>query len=338
MTVAFSARGKRRLNRVFDVIGFVYPDYCFPVQRQGGKRKVATSTSTGALKPKRAKVLTHRPKPIGTAEVLKLIESAEATPSATKTTPAMSIEANIDPIKEPESEKTVEQPKVLSPPAVTGLSKPSTTTTATPRKRRMASVLNAVLESMKAPTPASAEASGKKSEDAREAITASMATILAEARPSKAAPIRLVEESVPEKSTSPAPEAPPHGDLEYIVRHASGKQLSLEQIAEVQHYAKDLKYPRGSLVYGGNDEDDFLYCLANSKEVNFCREMMNNMGFPKLELGLSAMMKDQLVDNLAYHSLKVAHFGFVFGTFRCSEIFFSNSYNYCLFVLLFVRV
>jgi hypothetical protein len=29
MTVAFGARGKRRLNRVFDVIGFVYPDYCF---------------------------------------------------------------------------------------------------------------------------------------------------------------------------------------------------------------------------------------------------------------------------------------------------------------------
>jgi hypothetical protein len=27
---AFDARGKRRLNMVFDVIGFVYPDYCFP--------------------------------------------------------------------------------------------------------------------------------------------------------------------------------------------------------------------------------------------------------------------------------------------------------------------
>jgi hypothetical protein len=54
-----------------------------------------------------------------------------------------------------------------------------------------------------------------------------------------------VEESVPEKSKSLAPEAPPHGDLEYNVRHASGKQLSLEQIVKVQHYAKDLKYPEG---------------------------------------------------------------------------------------------
>ena len=40
MTVAFGARGKRRLNRVFDVIGFVYPNYCFPVQQQKGKGKL----------------------------------------------------------------------------------------------------------------------------------------------------------------------------------------------------------------------------------------------------------------------------------------------------------
>jgi hypothetical protein len=40
MTVAFGARGKRRLNRVFDVIGFVYPNYCFPVQRQGEKQEL----------------------------------------------------------------------------------------------------------------------------------------------------------------------------------------------------------------------------------------------------------------------------------------------------------
>jgi hypothetical protein len=82
----------------------------------------------------------------------------------------------------------------------------------------------------------------------------------------------------------------------------------LEQIAEVEHYAKDLKYPRGSLVYGGDDEDDFLYCLPDSKEVNVCREMMSNMGFPKLELGLSAMKKDQLMDSHACNSLKVCIF------------------------------
>jgi hypothetical protein len=65
---------------VFDVIGFVYPDYCFPVQRQGRKRKVAASTSSGAPKAKKINVLTCRPKPIGTANVPKLIERAVTAP------------------------------------------------------------------------------------------------------------------------------------------------------------------------------------------------------------------------------------------------------------------
>jgi hypothetical protein len=32
---------------------------------------------------------------------------------------------------------------------------------------------------------------------------------------------------------------------------------------------------------------------------------MDNIRYPKLQLGLSAMSKDQLVDSLAYNSLKV---------------------------------
>jgi hypothetical protein len=50
MTTAFGARGKKRLNRVFDVIGFVYPDYCYPSQKQGKNRKAATSTTSSASK------------------------------------------------------------------------------------------------------------------------------------------------------------------------------------------------------------------------------------------------------------------------------------------------
>jgi hypothetical protein len=50
MTLAFGGRGKRRLNRVFDVIGFVYPDYCYPSRKQGKKRKVATSAISTTLK------------------------------------------------------------------------------------------------------------------------------------------------------------------------------------------------------------------------------------------------------------------------------------------------
>jgi hypothetical protein len=145
--------------------------------------------------------------------------------------------------------------------------------------------------------------------------------------PIEAGPIELAEESAPEGSKHSASEAP-HKDLEFIIRHALGKQLSSEQIAEVEHYARDLKYPRGSLVYGGDDKEDFLYCLSDNKEINVCREMMNNMGFPKLELGLSAMSKDQFVDNLAFNSLKVCIFWL--RVLVLSELFFSSSYICCL--------
>jgi hypothetical protein len=61
MTMAFRARGKKRLNRVFDVIGFVYPDYCYPSRKQGKKRKTAALAISSTPRLKKIKVLTHRP-------------------------------------------------------------------------------------------------------------------------------------------------------------------------------------------------------------------------------------------------------------------------------------
>jgi hypothetical protein len=92
---------------------------------------------------------------------------------------------------------------------------------------------------------------------------------------------------------------------DYIVRHASGKKLSEEEIFEANHYARELKYPRGVIVFNGTNEDDFLYCLPDNKELSVCREMARSMGFPKLEASLCAMTKDDLADSLAYNSLKV---------------------------------
>jgi hypothetical protein len=39
LSVAFGNQKKKRLNRVFDAIGFMYPDYRYPLQ--GQKRKGA---------------------------------------------------------------------------------------------------------------------------------------------------------------------------------------------------------------------------------------------------------------------------------------------------------
>jgi hypothetical protein len=64
----------------------------------------------------------------------------------------------------------------------------------------------------------------------------------------------LEEENVPKKVKSPTPKVLAE-ELDFIVRHASGKQLSKEQIAEAKQYARDLKYPEKSLIYNGTDED-----------------------------------------------------------------------------------
>ena len=89
-----------------------------------------------------------------------------------------------------------------------------------------------------------------------------------------------------------------------LFRSASGKRLSEEEILEAKHYARELKYLKGALVFNGTDEDDFLYYLLDNKEISVCREMAKSMGFPKLEAGLSAMSKDDLADSLAYNSLR----------------------------------
>jgi hypothetical protein len=107
-----------------------------------------------------------------------------------------------------------------------------------------------------------------------------------------------------EKTAIPIPEASSES-LDYIVRHASGKRLSIEEKQEAQYYAQRLKYPKGALIFNGSGEEDFLYCLPDSKEISVCREMSKSFGFPTLEDGLSVLSKDELADTLAYNSLKV---------------------------------
>jgi hypothetical protein len=93
--------------------------------------------------------------------------------------------------------------------------------------------------------------------------------------------------------------------VNYILRHASGKKLTEKEKREAQFYAQKLKYPKGALIFNGSEEEDFLYCLPDSKEISVCREMSKSFGFPTLEDGLSVLSKDELADSLAYNSLKV---------------------------------
>jgi hypothetical protein len=186
----------------------------------------------------------------------------------------------------------------------------------------MASVLDAVLKPSTVATPAPTRVSKDIIEELGEVVAVSASPACAEAGPLTTRPIEQVKENPPEKLTSPIPKAVSTENLDFIIHHVSGKQLTQRHIAEAHHYAKELKYPRGSLVYEGDEENDFLYCFPHSKEINVCREMMDKMGYPKLELGLSLMSKDHLADSLAYNSLKVCVY--------YSSQSFSNHFKYII--------
>jgi hypothetical protein len=187
------------------VIGFIYPDYCFPARKQGTKRKITTSTSSTTSKPKKVNVLTHRPKvhslertaAVPATEKMEIIEYVEATPLASKIILVVTAEATVAPAEEAEvkSSKSEEYPKLQSPPSMMGLTKLASAPAATPRKgRRMASVLDVVLKSSKVPTPASTKTSEDEIEEFGGTIAASASPACTKAGPSKIKPAELVKE------------------------------------------------------------------------------------------------------------------------------------------------
>ena len=94
LSATFGGRKKKRLNRVFDAIGFMYPDYRYPLK--GQKRKSATSgkgdasaaLSEPAPKRKKVKVLTHRSRIIEPATVPEFGGETSSATKAKEPTPA----------------------------------------------------------------------------------------------------------------------------------------------------------------------------------------------------------------------------------------------------------
>jgi hypothetical protein len=338
LSTAFGSRKKKRLNRVFDAIGFMYPDYRYP--SRGQKRKSATSRkddasaapSEPAPKRKKVKVLTHRPRYIEPATVPEFgDETSSATeakePALTQRIEELAAKPKTSLIKlaEPKADNIeeigVEGTKILevtSPSAEVTVPMAQKGLTATPKRKRMVNVLDA-LETIKtsSSTPKkTAEASKAQTETKLTDAEAAKSQAKTEAGPSE--PVKeksletgeeetekeAAEQILPEKTATPTHEASSEV-LDYIVRHASGKRLSEDEKREAQYYAQKLKYSKGALVFNGSGEEDFLYCLPDNKEISVCQEMSRSFGFPTLEVGLSALSKDELADNLAYNSLKV---------------------------------
>jgi hypothetical protein len=130
LSAAFGGRGKKRLNMVFDAIGFVYTDYHYPLRGQEKKRKTAASAIAAEPKGKKMKVLTHRPRYIEPTVVPKfgagassaaeakeaasIVQSAEepiVLPKVPKVGPA---EARDDKAEEPQVEMVKKRQKSLA--------------------------------------------------------------------------------------------------------------------------------------------------------------------------------------------------------------------------------
>jgi hypothetical protein len=143
--------------------------------------------------------------------------------------------------------------EILSPSSEVTAPKAQKSSAATPKRRRMANVLD-VLEIVKTlnstPSRKTAEASKAQTEAKTKPAKIEAAVIQAgtEAGPSepaekkpaeieeKATEEKAIEQISPEKVATPAPEVLKES-IDYIIRHASGKGLSKEEEQEAQHYA-----------------------------------------------------------------------------------------------------
>jgi hypothetical protein len=248
----------------------MYPDYHYPPR--GQKRKSATSgkdvTSAAPSEPtpkrRKVKVLTHQPRYIEPATVPKFggetssateakepaltqkIEEPAAMPKASSTKLA---EPKADNIEEIEVERT-KILEVISPSAEVTVPKAQKDLTTTPKRKRMVNVLD-VLETIKtsSSTPGkTGEASKTQTETKLTEAKAAKSQAETEAGPSEPAKEKSLEteekkmekeaakQILPEKNVTSTPEAS-FEVLNYIVRHASGKRLSEEEIFEAKHYA-----------------------------------------------------------------------------------------------------
>jgi hypothetical protein len=115
------------LNKVFDAIGFVYPDYHYPLRGQEKKRKTAAPAIAAEPKGKKMKVLTHRPRYIEPAMVPKfgvgtssaaeakqaapIVQSTEEPTVVPKVPTVGPAEARDDKAEEPQVERVMKRQK-----------------------------------------------------------------------------------------------------------------------------------------------------------------------------------------------------------------------------------
>jgi hypothetical protein len=258
LSAAFGGRGKKRLNKVFDAIDFVYPNYSYPLRKEK-RGKLPLRPPPLCRRVRKWKVLTHRPRYIEMAVVPEFGEGTSSTAEAEQADAASwstegsnvvpkvptvgPTEAKDDSAEEPKVEKSVKMPKILSSPVEAEFPIVQKAPVSASKRRRMASVLDVVMETTKALSPA-------PTKKIAEAVK-----VQAEAEAGPSVPIKMkaaasdhraeqqtsdtgmtAGQDMMEKAKSPTPEAPVE-NVDYIIRHSLGKKLSEEEILEARHYA-----------------------------------------------------------------------------------------------------
>jgi hypothetical protein len=272
-----------------------------------------TSSATEAEKPTKPTLLPEVAEMAEAPTRIELEEPKILLPKTKEMAEAPSTE-KMEEVKEAtEGSKTSE---VFSPAANIETVKNQKVPAVTPKRKRMVNVLD-VLETIKSsstpPKKTVALPEAKTEISDTKALEQETEAEAGSSEPTKIKSLETEEEKITEPTfveeiSVVAPEASPKV-LDYIVRHASGKQLSEKEKQEAHLYAQKLKYPKGALIFNGSGEEDFLYCLPDSKEISVCREMSKSFGFPTLEDGLEVLSKNDLADSLAYNSLKVQQMG-----------------------------
>jgi hypothetical protein len=257
LSAAFESQKKKILNRVFDAIGFVYPDYCYSLRGRGKKRKTVASTKAAtsaktatsatldepAPKSKKLKVLTHRPRciepvvvPEFGGETSSAADPKEPIPPTQKAEePATMPKASSTGITEPKADRDkAEEPKteeakkleILSPSAEITVPKGQKSLAATPKRKRMVNVLD-VLETVKA---LSSTPSGKVPE-------ASKMQAEAETEPSETeAAVETTDSKCPSsiKKVAETAKAQTEAEAEADTRQIKGKAATIEAGTEVE--------------------------------------------------------------------------------------------------------
>jgi hypothetical protein len=220
-----------------------------PCKSREERGKLPLRPFSAVPKGKKIKVLTHKPRYIEMAIVPKF---GEETSSAAKAEPAASAAWSaeestvvpkvpiVEPVEDettrkPELGKATDLPEILSQPVEANLPKVAKAPTTTPKRRRMASVLDAIVETTRALTPAPVKkvaevATTHTKIEVGPSVPDETKLAATEQRAEEESPDtgKALEKSVATEAKSPALEAPSE-DLDYIIRHASRKRLSEEE-------------------------------------------------------------------------------------------------------------